>query len=48
MYAITLITEIQYITAQFKLDNETCVALELFDKFIRLLMSFTQAYDPIS
>ena len=36
------------VPAQFKLDNETSVALELFTKFVGPLMSFTQAYDPMS
>ena len=37
-----------YGTAHFKLDNETHVALELLNKFVRPLASFTQVYDLIS
>ena len=38
----------RYGTAQFKLDIYTCVTLELPDKFVWLLASFTWVHDPIS
>ena len=34
-----------YNTAQFKLDIYTCIALELFNKFVDTLTSFMQKHD---
>ena len=37
-----------YGTAQFKINIYTHVILELFNKFVRPLVSFMQAHDPMS
>ena len=37
-----------YGTAQFKLDIYTCIKLELFNKFVELLASYTPVHDTIS
>ena len=38
----------KYFTAQLKLDIYMCVALELFNKFVKLPASFARAHDTIS
>ena len=37
-----------YSTAQFKLDIYTRVTLELFNKFVEPLVTYTRAHDTIS
>ena len=41
-------TSLRYGTAQFKLDIYTCVAQELFNKFVKPLASYTRVHDTIS
>ena len=48
MYGKLLKCLISYGKAQFKFYIYTHVALELFNKFVKLLASFMQAHDAIS